>query len=792
MPRGLVYDNIVGSESLNPLDELKRLDQQVDQVPDLAGLKPIFARLDEIAKAHSGDFEVQLAADDVKQHVVRRGKALREMTRAQASMAPPAIPPVVESPAAAPPAAPSAPPTAPSAPPPPARPAAVRPAVSWRRPLMVGAIAGSIVSILLLAFLVNQARKRNLNGAGVQLQIETIPPGASVRITSGSAGETRCVSNCSVAVPPGNYQVTAFLDGYEPAASGVTVSRGRAASVNLALEPQPQMVRVLTDLDQGKVALDDQPPADLVDGQFVFDKIAPGRHTVKVISKNGEASFTVEIIDAKLPSIEGPVTARNLMAVLVASLGSQGRVVTSSGPMKLALNGQPQADAGPAGADLVNFQPGVDEIVVGEGNNQHNMKESFGPAPMLTAFIKSDLNIGTLIVSTGEDDVHVFLNNKEYARRTQRGQVRIPAIGTVSVRIAKDGFEAAPAQSAEVKKGAEVRLEFKMQPLPQLAALQIRGGTPGAEVLIDQKSAGTVGDDGAFTSSTVTPGDHLIELRRDRYVPRRLQRPFRAGQTVALTGADVALASALGTLKLARTPADAAVVYRRADEAQNHELSANQVDLPPGNYVVTARAQGYTERTEHVQVAAGETHSLELALARVAVVAAPPPTPKIGGMADFEDPSAWSKQGDLWTHRGGGFIPYKSKPAGVITFTVQLLRGGNLFRGGRIRWALQYVDAKNYDLFELDRKNLWSKVIIDGKIFERGKYEHNLSDKDRLYTLQIEVAPEHLTHRVMSGGAWMPLDTWAETGRDFTQGKFGFLVQGSDEIGITDFQFVPK
>jgi hypothetical protein len=360
------------------------------------------------------------------------------------------------------------------------------------------------------------------------------------------------------------------------------------------------------------------------------------------------------------------------------------------------------------------------------------------------------------------------------------------------VRIAKDGFEAAPPQSAEVKKGAELRLEFKMQALPQLAALTIHGATPGAEVLIDQKSAGTVGDDGAFTSSTVPPGDHLIELRRDRYVPRRLQRPFRAGQTVALTGADVVLASALGTLKLARTPADAAVVYHRADETQNHELSGNQVDLPPGNYVITGRAQGYTERTERLRVAAGETHSLDLALARVVVAAAPPPAPKVGGMADFEDSGAWSKQGDLWTHKGGGFIPYKAKASGVITFTVQLLRGGNLFRGGRIRWVLQYVDAKNYDLFELDRKNLWSKVIIDGKTFERGKYEHNLSDKDRLYTLQIEVAPEHLTHRVMNGGAWMPLDTWAETGRDFTQGKFGFLVQGNDEIGITDFQLMPK
>ena len=123
-----------------------------------------------------------------------------------------------------------------------------------------------------------------------------------------------------------------------------------------------------------------------------------------------------------------------------------------------------------------------------------------------------------------------------------RGQVRIPAIGNVSVRVAKDGFEAAPAQSAEVKKGAEVRLEFKMQALPQLASLTIHGATPGAEVLIDENSVGTVGDDGAFTSSTVPPGDHLVELRRDRYMPRRLQRPFRAGQVIALSGTDVVLA----------------------------------------------------------------------------------------------------------------------------------------------------------------------------------------------------------------------------------------------------------
>ena len=143
--------------------------------------------------------------------------------------------------------------------------------------------------------------------------------------------------------------------------------------------------------------------------------------------------------------------------MLVSSLGSQARVVTNSGPMKLAVNGQPEGDAGPARSGLKTFQPGVDEIVIGEGKDQRNMKESFGPAPMLTAFLKSDLNIGTLIVSTGEDDVKVFLNDKEYRRQTAKGQVRIQAIGDV-IGARRQGWipegAGADRRSQERRRGA--------------------------------------------------------------------------------------------------------------------------------------------------------------------------------------------------------------------------------------------------------------------------------------------------------------------------------------------------
>ena len=65
----------MGPENQNPLDELQSLDEQIGQTTELAGLKPIFFRLDELSKQHSSDFEVQLAVSEVKQRVVARGTA---------------------------------------------------------------------------------------------------------------------------------------------------------------------------------------------------------------------------------------------------------------------------------------------------------------------------------------------------------------------------------------------------------------------------------------------------------------------------------------------------------------------------------------------------------------------------------------------------------------------------------------------------------------------------------------------------------------------------------------------
>jgi hypothetical protein len=160
-------------------------------------------------------------------------------------------------------------------------------------------------------------------------------------------------------------------------------------------------------------------------------------------------------------------------------------------------------------------------------------------------------------------------------------------------------------------------------------------------------------------------------------------------------------------------------------------------------------------------------------------------------MAEFEGAQSWKSDGDRWVRRGGGFVPYKLPPKGVFTFTVELLRGGSLFRAGQIRWCFQYLDSKNYLLYEIDRTRFWAGVIKQGERLERVRAPHNLGNQ-KAFTIQIEVTPDRLVQAVRVGDQWKVLDTFVEPGRDFTQGKFGFLIQGNDEIAISDFKFLPK
>ena len=104
----------------------------------------------------------------------------------------------------------------------------------------------------------------------------------------------------------------------------------------------------------------------------------------------------------------------------------------------------------------------------------------------------------------------------------------------------------------------------------------------------------------------------------------------------------------------------------------------------------------------------------------------------------------------------------------MFNFTAEFLKGGGIFHGGKIRWVVNYVDTKNYALFELDGKNFTPKVVMKGKTYERPKTPLKDMEKQKSFAVQIDVTPDHIVHKMFMGGKWIGLDTWAEPGLHFS------------------------
>ena len=279
-----------------PLDELNELEAQVNSATEINALKPIYERLNELARDYSSDFEFQLAVAETRQRVIEKGVALRRHPNdAPAPKPPEARPkrsPVLDR---LPPRKPTQGPDRFEAEP--------TPAPTGPPRLGLGIALGAAATLIFFVVIVQIARNRNLPKPApppastttaaaargtIPVDITTTPPGANVQIN----GENKCRSDCRVNLSPGNYQVTAVLEGYDPAATGVTVVPGSPITVALRLIAQSQTVRLFTDLDGGRVVLDGKPAGELQDGQLVLDRVPNGKHSLAVIGKNGEASFS--------------------------------------------------------------------------------------------------------------------------------------------------------------------------------------------------------------------------------------------------------------------------------------------------------------------------------------------------------------------------------------------------------------------------------------------------------------------------------------------------------------------
>jgi hypothetical protein len=378
-------------------------------------------------------------------------------------------------------------------------------------------------------------------------------------------------------------------------------------------------------------------------------------------------------------------------------------------------------------------------------------------------------NPGTLLVVAGQDDARVFLNGKLQRQLTQAGQLRLPNLELKDyvVQVSKSGFQDPPQQKIRIRKGEQARLVFNLQPQPRLASLTIQGGAPGTTVLVDQTPVGTIQPDGTLSVSSVNPGDHTVELRKERFKPRQFKKHFVVGATISLAAADAALEAVPGELKITFAPADATVAIVKGDLLKMVS-SGVPLNLAPGTYTLTARTAERFTRSSTLEVIAGQSRTLDLSLAP-------------SGMSKWDAPGAWKQEKDSFIRKGGDFVLYGVAPASG-TFVLSAMPA----KGHLLQWVLNYSDPKNYVLFQMDDDNFYRTVIRKGQKTDEIKVPDK-GDKKSFRTIQIRVSPTEIVHQIKHGDRWTVLDRWTQPGANFSQGKFGFYIPGNDQVALSNF-----
>ncbi|HBY59927.1 MAG TPA: hypothetical protein DEH78_08890 [Solibacterales bacterium] len=777
-------------------DELMKLSADVEAATDLKILRPLFYRLDAIIKENADRPDVGGLASSVREKLVAKATKLSgtpPMQTPSGSHVPSGIsgahPPVdpmgTMSSTAQQPASPApelktqswtaATESHAAAPPPPPAAAAT---FNWKLALGAGGLLGIVLfgGVILLTRGKKEAPPPPAPGK-IDVTVQVAPPGAAIRIDSNACG----TSNCQTQLDPGTYTVEASLNGYEPARKTLTVAAGQPASLSITLDPSPIRVRLLTDLDSGQVFLDGQLQGDLQEGQYTLERIPPGSHQIKVAGKGTETAFAFEAAPGAAPKVTGPIQTKNILAVVVSSFGEKANAHTSA-KLKVALDGNPVGEASPEGLEITAPQ-GDHQLELGEGKDLKNVVASFGPAPILTAYLKLDINAGTLLVATGEDEVKVMVDGRERKQKTAKGQLRIPFLNVkeYTVAVVKEGYESSPAQKVLIKKGEETRVEFSLKAIPKMASLRVRQAQPGATVLMGSETLGIVASDGSFAAGNISPGEHTFEFRLDKYTPKKVTRQFTAGAATEIVGVELVMEKVNATLRLTLSPADSRVTLRRANEppAQARVIRELSLSLPEGQYVLTASAPNFNEKTATVSLASGENKGVDLQLQKVA--------PKQLGMADWDDPGGWTQEGGWLMRRGGNYVLFKpGTVTGTFVFTVMLAKGR------RVQWVTNFLDDRNHSLFQLEKKQFVRKEKVNGRENELGKVPHG-NDKTESWAIQIDVSPTSVTHRMLRDGRWEQLDSWtAPAGRNFSNGKFGFYIPGGDQIGLSNFSFTPR
>ena len=613
----------------------------------------------------------------------------------------------------------------------------------------------------------------------VRLVVRSSIPNAQLLVDGEPCGSGKC----EIDVKPGGHRAEARKPGYAGETREFTAKAG--AQIELALQPLPAAIEVVSDLARGELRLDNQAPVILGGGGAQIAGIEPGEHRLRFTSGAFQADFKFEVVPGSPPRLLVPPAARGLRAIVVAGAGSLGRLWATESDAELSIGPRELGLIPEEGLALPALERGAHRFVLKSGKGAElSFAYEIAENPTAWIWLRSYRKLGTLrITTTGPDEAKVMLDGKDSGARIRRGRaLLLAAPGLHDVNVEMAGFLTPAEQRATVREGGESDLDFKLEPVPSRALLSISGAPPGTVFSIDGKAVGTAGLDGAASVGDLDPGRRAVTAKHDGYVPGRWEVTLGAGRNAPLR---VTLVRAPGTLRLDLQPAgvEAKMTLRRLGEFEERAVTDSTLQLAEGEYTVTVVDSKGVRTTVQVKVEAGKETTATIALSVPPRPVAPPVSvspPRQISLADWDGGPGWSRQGERLVREGGDIVLAPTRAsAQSLEFSVQVPKGR------AVRWVTQFRDILNYTLYEFNSGSLNRIDVVAGKRIQRNRAPH-AGGAGETVRIRMNQQSGAMHTSAYLGGQWVELDT-AEAANG--TGRFGFYLPGRDRLALSEFRY---
>lgn len=577
-------------------------------------------------------------------------------------------------------------------------------------------------------------------------------------------------------LPAGKVQLQAELAGYEPQSQTIDLSARHPAQLAFNLVSSGTQFRIVGD---GAFSLDGGSTAQLVQGMY-SGQLSSGEHEFKWMGRGGyNDTFHLAVQGGQPASFSLPAGSGKSGSALLISVAARRARIFTTRPMPVKVDGSLRGTVDTNGI-IIDLPAGLHTIEAGGKPNLLSAKVESGSGGLLLISFKNAPHLGSLTILTNIDGVALRLMRGTTAVREgtsaagRLDMADLPA-GQYTLQASSSSSEPIADQNVLIKNNQNATISILTKTTPVLIPVRVHT-LPGASIFVDGAQAGTTDTDGTLLITTLPAGDHHIEARHKGRTAS-LDLALSQGQDNPYI-ADLNFKKGPGQVTLQLDPADSTVAVYNA-KGNPVSFSGLQFPLPEGRYRFIARANGYNDRDEAVDVTADTPLTVNLELSPIAVST---DAPSIAGW----DASAWTVNAKTHTltHSNAAFGLYAAQPSSGKFVFAGVIGHGFLMAKPKVQWVANYHDPANYLLFSLDRDGLDIFTVSAGKKTVFGK-RISLPQISH-YQIMQQIAPGRITTWLGTGHGWKQINDWSGLPKDVDSGKFGF----KGPVTLTSFTYI--